>query len=172
MTALLPTLAASLCLLQVSGPDKQLLAIKQQADEVGKAVLAEDYFKVVDLTLPKVVELLGGRSKMVETMRAGTKEMKSQGITFHAIKVDPPKEVVKAGPDLIAVVPEVVTMKVPGGKVHQKSYLLAVSADQGRTWKFLDGAGVAGDNLKQVLPNLPKEVKLPKKEEPVFEKDK
>lgn len=63
-------------------------------------------------------------------------------------------------------------MKVPGGRATAKSFLLGISTDKGKTWTFVDGNGIGDEKVKRkLLPNLPAEFKLPKKEKPVFRKD-
>jgi hypothetical protein len=51
--------------------------------------------------------------------------------------------------------------------------LLGISADRGKTWTFVDGSGIGNDETmkKRLLPNLPKELELPKTGKPVFYKD-
>ena len=48
-------------------PDEAVLrqVVKQKAAEINDALLKEDFGKFADLTHPKVVELMGGRQKMM-----------------------------------------------------------------------------------------------------------
>ena len=144
--------------------------VKAQVEEMNAALLKEDYGKVVDFTHPKVVELMGGRDKMVSVMEAGTKDMKSKGFAFQSTKVDDPSEPVKGGSELFVVVPFRLEMKAPDGKLHIKSFVIGVSSDQGKSWTFVNG-DLEVKKVKQVLPNLPEQLKLPEREKPVFEKD-
>jgi hypothetical protein len=80
---------------------------------------------------------------------------------------------VEAAAEVYAIVPFKLRMTGPGGvSGTQPSYLIGVSGDHGRNWKFLDGSGVAGDRakLKQVLPNFPKALRLPPNEEATWDK--
>jgi hypothetical protein len=56
-------------------------------------------------------------------------------------------------------------MKHPKGKFIVKSYLLGISSDNGKTWKFVDGAGL-DDKITGGLPKLPAKLKLPEKQKP------
>lgn len=161
-----------LCLSVFAAQDKPEKTAKSQAEEAAKATVEGKWDKLADLTHPKVVELMGGRDKMVERMTASMKDMKAKGIAFNSAKIEDAATPVAAGKELYTYVPMTLEMKVPGGTITSKSFLLGVSTDEGKTWKFVDGSGIGGNEklLKEVLPNLPKELKLPKKEKPVFQK--
>ena len=75
-----------------------------------------------------------------------------------------------AGDDLYIVVPFLLEMKAPGGKLLQKSFVIGVSSDQGKTWTFVNGDQEM-KKIKQVLPDLPDKLKLPERQKPTFEKD-
>lgn len=144
--------------------------VKEKVEELNTALMKEDFGKVVDLTHARVVELMGGRDKVVSVMQAGIREMKSQGIGFKSLKVDDPSDIVPAGTELYAVVVFQFEMKVPGGKLTSKSFVIGVSPDAGKTWTFING-DIDVKQVKQVLPNLPDKLKLPDKQKPVFEKE-
>ena len=59
-----------------------------------------------------------------------------------------------------------------GGKAVSKSYLLGISSDGGKTWKFADGAGLdKKESRDKTLPKLPAELQLPMIEPPAITKD-
>ena len=108
---------------------------------------------------------------MIELIKTGMDELKKQGVSIVSYKIETPAAPIAAGDDLVTVVPTVLEMKQGAGKITQKSYLLAISSDKGGHWTFVDGAGLDDEaKVKEVLPNLPKELKLPAKEKPVIEK--
>jgi hypothetical protein len=144
--------------------------LKEKVEALNKALIKEDFGKVADLTHPKIVKMMGGREKMVAKLESSAKEMKSSGYAIRTVTVDDPSEPVAAGPELYAVVPFELEMKAPGGKLLQKSFVIGVSADQGKSWAFVNG-DVDIKAVKQVLPNLPEELKRPEKQKPVFKKE-
>ncbi len=143
---------------------------KGQVEEINRALINEDFAKILDLTHPRVAELAGGRDKMISMMESSLKEMKAQGVTFRSSKVYAPREPVKAGSHLYIVVPFLLEPKVPGGKLLRKSYVIGVSNDQGKSWVFVNGNSDV-NKLKRILPALPAQLKLPEKQKPVFEKE-
>lgn len=144
--------------------------LKEKVEALNKAVIKEEFGKVADLTHPKIVKMMGGREKMVATMESSAKEMKSQGYAISSVTVDEASEPVSAGKEMYAVVTFQLEMKAPAGKLLQKSFVIGLSTDQGKTWVFVNG-DVDIKTVKQVLPNLPDELKRPEKQKPVFKKD-
>src|SRR5437879_3280163 len=51
-----------------------------QAKEVSDALARKDYTRFMDLTYGKVIELLGGREKMIAMMGQQLKEMEAEGV--------------------------------------------------------------------------------------------
>jgi hypothetical protein len=146
--------------------------VKKKAQEVGEALKKEDYAKVVDLTYPKVVELVGGREKMIDVLKVGMKKLKDEGFSFRSVEVAEPGEYVEEGKSTYVVVPTTTEMSVPGGRMVLRSYLLGISTDGGKAWTFVDGSGMGTvEKRKMIFPKLPEKLKLPEAHEPKFIKD-
>ena len=166
---LLLVLAFSCLVAYHAAADPQTERIRQAAKENSTAFTTANYDRLVDLTYPKVVELLGGREKMIELLRRGAEDMKSHGSSILGADIAEPKEVITAGDKRFAIVPMIVHVKVPEGTLRTNGFLLAVSTDQGKAWTFIDGAGLTREKLTQVFPDFPSEVSLPAPERPVLE---
>jgi hypothetical protein len=114
--------------------------IKPQAEAVMRATLAGDFEKLVDLTHPRVVGMVGGREKMLAELRRQMEQEKAQGKSFGGItaSVGEPGEVVSVGKRLFSVVPT--EMKFPAesrGVLVMKTFVIGVSDDGSDDWKFL-----------------------------------
>lgn len=141
--------------------------VKRLAQELGTATMRGDYAKVIDGTYDRIVEELGGREKAIKVIETGMRKLRAKGITFKAYKVGDPGEFHREGNNTFVVVPTVLEMSAPGNKLIGKSYLLGISGDGGKTWKFADGAGMDRKEVREkVLPKLPAKLKLPAKEAP------
>ena len=160
---------------QFANADPQTERIRKLAAENSTALTSEDYPRLVELTYPKVVEMIGGRDKMIETLRRGSEDMKAHGSAILGAEVSEPKEVVTAGDKQFAIVPMTVHVQVSNGTVRWKGFLIAVSEDRGKTWTFIDGAGLVREpgkekeKLAQILPDFPSQLSLPAHEQPVLE---
>jgi hypothetical protein len=149
------------------------VVVKEKAQEVGQAVLKGDYAKVADLTYPKVVEQMGGRDKTIATIKKTMKQLKEQGFALLSYKVDDPGEFLTEAENTFVVVPTTNQMTAPGGKMVGKSYLLGISSDGGKTWRFVEGSALGNKTMRdKYLPKLPAKLKLPKHQKPNLVKDK
>lgn len=175
MRSLLIVFVAIVLSTQLVRGDAQTEQIVKLAEENSVALISGNYAHLVDLTYPKVVELIGGRDKMIEALRRSSEDMKARGSKILGAEVSEPKEVVTAGEKQFAVVPMKVRVQVPTGALRSKEFLIAVSEDRGKTWTFVDSAGLVSEpgkereKLAQILPDFPSQLKLPSREEPVWE---
>src|SRR4051794_28061312 len=161
----------SLCSVSARG-DVHTRLIKETAERTNKALVAGDFATVVDLTHPKLVELMGGRAKMIATIQATVAQMKGQGIAFKSASIETPADAIAAkNGQLFAIVPFSISVSIPIGIARQKSFMIASSTDKGHSWKFVDAGNVDPATLKQVLPSLPPSLKLPSKEAPSLERN-
>jgi hypothetical protein len=148
-------------------PADALGNLKAQAEEMGRASLRQDHQRMADLTHPALVRQAGGRSKYIQMLDSTAKEIKSQGFGLAGIHFEAPSALVESAGNVYAVIPYKMDMTGPGGaQGTTPGYFIGVSADGGRSWKFVDGAGADGDrgNVKQMLPGFPDELALPPKQ--------
>lgn len=155
----------------VRGDDADLKkSAQKQFDESQTALLKGEYDKFVATNHPKLVELMGGKEKMVETLDKETKKMKAEGFEFKSVVSGTPSEPIKAGNEIYLTVPGTLEIKVPGGKLKTDCTVIGVSSDAGKTWLFVNAVKDREDILK-IVPQLPKELVLPKKMPPTFIKE-
>jgi hypothetical protein len=145
-------------------------SIRAAAQSCADAMLKGDFEAFANFTHPKLIEMFGGRQKFIDTIKKGDAEMKSQKATITSFTVRAPDSTTKGGADLFAVVPTTLAMTIKDSKIKQDGYLIAVSSDNGAHWTFVTGEGIERAKLKEILPNLPDELKLPAKAAQVVEK--
>jgi hypothetical protein len=160
---------------QLASADPQTQRIRTIAAENSAALTSGNYARLVDLTYPKLVEMIGGRDKMIEMLRSGTEDMKAHGSAILGAEIAEPPEIVTAGDKQFAIVREIVRVQVPEGTLRSNGFLIAVSEDRGKTWTFIDGAGLhktpgkERETLAQILPGFPAQLSLPAWEPPMLE---
>jgi hypothetical protein len=86
--------------------------IKEQAELTASALLHDNYEALMKFTYPKIVEMVGGRDKMVSMIKKGKVEMGQQGISFERVIIGQPSTSVKAGSEIHCLVPQTIFMKV------------------------------------------------------------
>jgi hypothetical protein len=84
--------------------------------------------------------------------------------------VGEPEKSVSAGTKLLAIVPVVLKMEATEGTFTQKSFWVAVSMDEGKTWMFIDGSYMNDESLKMLIPEASGKITLPAVGAPVFER--
>lgn len=145
--------------------------VRADVEQMNAAVQSGELTKLIDLTHPKAVELVGGRKTMIAVIEKSTEDMKQRGLEILSNTTGSPSDPITVDGEMYIVVPHKMEMKAPGGKLHVNAFVIGVSNDEGKSWKYVNG-DLAHKMIKQVLPNLPEELKLPSKKAPIFEKDK
>lgn len=139
-------------------------SVVKQAGEVRDATVKGDYSKVAEMSLDAIVAELGGKEKMIENIRKGMEQIKERGFEIKAYNIGEPGAFIEKDRKTFVVVPTTMEMKFPKGLIRSKSFLLAISSDMGKTWKFADGAGISKNPglREKLVPDLPKELEFPK----------
>jgi len=57
------------------------------------------------------------------------------------------------------------------GRLEATSYLIALSADKGATWTFIDTSGKTLAEVQKMFPSLSDELVIPEKQQPQFFKE-
>jgi hypothetical protein len=144
--------------------------VKKLAAECGQAMVSGDYGRVVDLTYPKLVELSGGKDRMIESMEKGRKEMTAEGYDLLSATVQKVMDIVKIGSEQFVVITYEIKMKAPNGYLLRDSYMLGIASTNDENWTFLDGAGLDESKLKIFFPGAVGKIALPPRKQPVFYK--
>ncbi len=145
-------------------------AAKEGVEEANDALFKGDYETYVNYMHPELVKHFGGREKSITAMKAAMDGVKANGVSLTSSTIGEPSDTVASGSELFTVVPFEFKIKSPEGRILVKSYLIGISSDQGKSWKYLDGKGDP-KLIKKLMPNLPKKLKLPEQQTPVVEKD-
>ena len=103
------------------------------------ATTKKDFGKVADLTHPIVIELNGGREEMISKTSNLMKQMSESGYYVEGVKIGSPSDTVQEGKETFATISQEVVVRFPAGKIVSKSFILAISENKGKTWKFVDG---------------------------------
>ena len=142
-------------------------ALVAQAQEVNDAFRRRDFGRMVDLTYPKVIEVAGGRDKMIAALAQGLKDMESDGVTVMSSTAAAPIQILHVSNWIYAVVPTTLKVKAKDGVFETASSMIGLSSDSGAHWTFIDAGGKDHKELKNFLPVFSDALKLPVEKEPV-----
>jgi len=157
---------------KVISQDIDTNTLKIQATEMAESLMKEDFATLAKYTYPKIVELMGGKENMISVLAKGMGEMKSKGFNINSVSValTPLKAI--AGKEIHAIVAQTIVMNVPGGTLTSNSYLLAITADDGKHWHFVDTARMTDmDKIRIIFPDYNPDLKIPRKDPPIFNKN-
>jgi hypothetical protein len=111
---------------------------------------------------------MGGKDKMINLISKEMQRIEDQGVVFLELSIGEPEEVYKAGEEIHCLVPQKVILENNDGKIISRSHLLAVSADLGKNWYFVDIAQLTSENVTVLFPKFNSDLKIPVKTEPEF----
>lgn len=140
----------------------ELAIVRNLARVMGNATLQGDYAKVIDHTFEGIVHELGGRDEAIKQTEAAMKLVTAQGFELKSYEIGPIGDLHAEGDNTFIVVPTEIKMGSPKGESTLNGYLLGISPDAGKTWKFVDGYGMNDDIRERVLPKLPASLVLPR----------
>ena len=153
--------------LHAQGSDAAAAAMRA-ANAMYEAFRAGQLDRFVSYTYPGLVTKLGGTEHMIDLLEKGRADMAAQGVRFEFGVAGQPRQIVRAGTELHALVPLRQVMAAPGGELHINGYLLGISGDAGRTWTFIDTERLTPENVREVVPNFNPQLSLPRRSAPLF----
>ena len=143
----------------------------EQADDMGRKFVAKDYKAFLKYSHPAVIESMGGYTKMYDRTIEDLKALDKQEIKFIAITFGVPSKIITVGDERQAVIPELIQMQIPGGKLTTTASMLAISTDKGVNWYFADTGGTNLELMKNLIPSLSDDLVIPEPQDPSFEED-
>jgi len=139
-----------------------------QARELNEAFGRKDYARFADLIHPKVIEMAGGRERMIAEMTKELKQMEAEGVVVLSSTCGEPTQFFRDGSEsLYAVLPTTSKIKAQTGIFQSESSMIAVSSDDGANWKLIDASGKDQGELKKLIPGVADRLKLPPDKPPV-----
>ena len=149
------------------GIDNQKL--KQQAQELTDAMVNGNYARAVDLTYPKLVRLIGGRTQLIAVLEKEMAEMNSDQFRLSSITVGEPHGVIQVSRQHYAIVPTTMRFKVREGTLVGEAFMIGISADGGKNWTFLDSAKASNkDQLRTLIGPAADKLQMPEQKRPVL----
>lgn len=146
----------------------QVETMLNDAEKYNAAYLSSDFEKYIDLTIPSVIKVGGGKDIMVENAREQYLMAISGGLNFESITPKKPSQIMIAGDDLHAILPQQVINVMGEAKFARTLYFLASSNDEGKTWTFLDLEPYDAKSIKTFVPSFTGELEIPEIELPTF----
>ncbi|MDQ2862088.1 MAG: hypothetical protein M3R50_00305 [Bacteroidota bacterium] len=142
--------------------------LKSSADKMASLFIKKDYLNYVNYIHPKILKMVGGKDKMITVIKGSLKQTEDQGLTVTGVTIGNPAAIIISNTELQSVVPQMLHLKTAKGKLVAISYLIATSANKGKTWYFIDVSNKTLQQMKTMFPNLSNKLVIPEKKAPVF----
>jgi hypothetical protein len=151
---------------------QQITNVKTQANKMGEALIKKDYNYLMKCInpdgIPKPKFNAITPKKMLATLMLIDSQMVKQGIVIQSIKVGDVLSILKENGVMQCTLPQTTEMKMQFGKIINTSTLVAISNDNGITWKFTDAIGRDKIEMKKLMPLLSDKLIFAKKAPPTF----
>jgi hypothetical protein len=135
--------------------------IKSQAIQMGKAMVAGDTKTFSKFMLPELMAAGGGGEKAIKQMDSAINLFKQFGGQVSRITYGQPAKVVKYEKELQTYLPQTTELTSAIADVTFTSSIIAISRDNGKNWYFYDANMAQARDIKDKLPTLSPEIKLP-----------
>lgn len=136
----------------------------ETATRVARAIERNDGKTVIQLTYPRVFELIGvTRMQAIELYTAKMHEAKTEGVLIETMKLGRPSPIFREGNRSFIFIPYEARGRNPQDPVIVVAFLLGISEDGGMTWEFVDGFGLDSNTIKNFVPRYRGEPPLPRK---------
>jgi hypothetical protein len=145
--------------------------LRADAEWMCKAVKDGNADAIVQYTYPGLLEKVGGPDEMRKIIVAGQTDLAQRGLIVQSVLITAVSEPLQAGSELHAVVRTERTIRGKTGRQIIKSYVIAVSSDNGENWTFVDGQKLTPPHVLALFPDFNTDLVLPAPSEPVFERD-
>jgi hypothetical protein len=135
--------------------------VKAEALEMGKALVNGDSKTFAKFMLPEMIAAGGGADKVNMAMDSMFIVFREFGGNVKKITYGNPGTIISYKNELQTTVPQTTEVTSPIADVEFSSTLVAISRDNGKNWYFFDTSMGRIDQLKNKLPNLSPEIKVP-----------
>ncbi len=158
--------------------------LKKSINSLNQALIARDYEKLADLIfIPKDFENADSdeekREKDIIVVKQLLEQTSSAGVKFNT-RMKSPRKIIGVSDGLFSVVPQKTIISVgknsqikdekgqiiPGGQYEASGYAVAISKDDGETWRFWNE--VSQEILEKEFPGTIAKIKLPEIQKPYF----
>lgn len=135
----------------------------RQATEMRKYFMEKNYNAYSNYVYDGVIKMFGDKKKMISTSVDAFNKMSKAGYTFKKVDFSEAGDIIQTKNELQTVVHQKIEMETPNGNVLGDYYLIAISKDNGKFWKFIDTSGKDIESVRKYFPTLSPKLYIPKK---------
>jgi len=149
-------------------PKSASAAAKRDAQASVDALLNGEFERFAAFMYPRALKFAGGRDKVIATVQRGFEDMRAQGARMESARAGQPEQMMRAGQDLMTIIPIAQIASLDEDRILFSSHLLGISSDNGKSWTFVDTMKLTPENVRAIVPNFNPAMKLPPNPEPTY----
>ncbi|TVQ50182.1 MAG: hypothetical protein EA362_02860 [Saprospirales bacterium] len=137
--------------------------LKQKAlrssTNMSEAYMEGDFETFIDLTLPLLVESVGGKERMMEHLVFGSDEFSRQNISIVEVNVLDVHKIVRSSAfEHQALISQEMVMQTPEGVVRDTQLLAGFSGFMGNSWQFIQIQEYDYERMRRIVPFISPEL--------------
>lgn len=138
-------------------------AAREQAKQIGDAMVVGDLRHVIAMTHPKVIQAAGGPERMYVQMHQTADQMRADRFEFESVDIGAAYWSDLGGDAWYVLLPQTIFMRTPRTGLVQDGSLLGISEDRGVTWKYVDVSSIDEKLFRRLFPGAPARLPIPSK---------
>lgn len=140
--------------------------VTRDANAIMSLYNAGDYKGFLKYIHPVRIEAGGGEAKMLAQLNSLKDQLKSKGVVITGTVFEQPSEIVRIKNELQCTASQHTELKPQKGRVITYTTLIALSGDNGKSWKFVDTNNMDITVIRKMFPKLSSKITLPPKKQP------
>jgi hypothetical protein len=132
----------------------EVLRDAQQLADCAKALDAACVIELSDAASYELIAPAEAHFHFAQSQSGFYAAMRRNGWQYTRFDVFAPTVMFSGDGHLYAFVPYINTLEIPGEATNEvRAFFIAISNDTGDSWKFVDGEGIATENLQKIIPS-------------------
>lgn len=133
------------------------------AERFAQLSLNGEVKEMVDYFHPVIIKEMGGKKTVRELIEENNEILKQEGITTLSHEIGEPFNQLNVSGKDFALIPQYITMQTQINKFKVESYLLSISEDGGKSWKFINTGNYPTEKLEELIPEISGKLQIPEK---------
>ena len=145
-------------------------AVKAAAKHMNNALVKKDIKSFVKTTYPKVVEMTdGGLDKIQADLEKQIANIEKSGSKILSAWPGDASLIIDTAGEYQCTIPQYMKMQLENGALTTQTTLIALSANKGKTWYFIDVTDKSLAQWRTVFPNISSRLVIFPPKDPKFE---
>jgi hypothetical protein len=154
-------MAAGSPVIVVEGNSNAVKQVQTDVSRILSAVYSNDLETVLAYTNPKIIEMMGGKTKATSTLQDALQGIQPAEMSLESLSFPTAPTFLKGDHHEFVIVPTKSIIIARGQRLESLNYQFGVK-DSGRTnWTYIEGSRINSTNVIQLFPDFPSNFVFP-----------